>query len=33
VEGPAFNRLLPIQFDPLSGSTLAHEFVVKVRRF
>ncbi|WP_456327158.1 molybdopterin-dependent oxidoreductase [Archaeoglobus sp.] len=33
VEGPAFNRLMPIQFDPLSGSTLAHEFVVRVRRF
>ncbi len=32
VKGAEFNRLLPIQYDPLSGTTLAHEFTVKVRR-
>ena len=28
----AFNKLLPIQYDPLSGCTLAHEMIVKIRK-
>ena len=29
---PSFNKLLPLQFDPLSGCTLAHEIIVKVKK-